>query len=248
MASTNHTTSVIPVTDRWWPLTGMTRLLVTHTDGHCYVVPSTFDVVPRDYDCALALPAARQQRICQGDEAAWPKEIDPKCVVVLMGRVLEGTSVPFWFTRLSLTPHVLRRVPLGCRNSIRDSLELDETFRTSTLVTHYIDSGSVFDASIQTWELYNNQRASWTSPGLPQDQNTRIISPRDLEISTKDRGLPDETTFCLACVICQDNPPQYVALPCGHLSFCRQCAQVTNFETCPLCRSPISYTTRIFGM
>ena len=214
----------------------MSNLFVTHTDGQFYIVPSTLEVVPRDYDCALATPASHQQRICNGDEDAWPKDTDPKCVVVLIARLSCGTFVPFWFSRLSLTPHVLRRIPRFARHSIRKALESDTTFRSSTLVTHYVDNDYVFDPSIQRWNLYDQSESALTS--------TRdLVELRHSEIICPNKRLDP----CM-CVICADAKSEYVALPCGHLAFCRKCAQITNFEQCPLCRSAISYTTRIFGL
>ena len=48
------------------------------------------------------------------------------------------------------------------------------------------------------------------------------------------------------CVICQDEPYEPVAMPCGHV-FCYSCAYrwLVQNNSCPLCRLPVSETKRI---
>jgi hypothetical protein len=52
------------------------------------------------------------------------------------------------------------------------------------------------------------------------------------------------------CVVCLDAPKDHIIIPCGHQCVCGACAQALKREAnpaCPLCREPISVTTKVFG-
>merc|ERR1719188_1264015 len=41
------------------------------------------------------------------------------------------------------------------------------------------------------------------------------------------------------CVVCMDNLPNVVCLPCKHLGLCSICSQACSLKQCPICRSEI---------
>lgn len=47
------------------------------------------------------------------------------------------------------------------------------------------------------------------------------------------------------CVICNENRRSYAISPCGHLCLCNSC--VNTVSSCPLCRSDIKETIRIYA-
>jgi len=51
------------------------------------------------------------------------------------------------------------------------------------------------------------------------------------------------------CVVCMDAPKLHIILPCGHQCVCEACAQQltqTTSPSCPVCRTPIRETTRVY--
>merc|ERR1711963_132977 len=41
------------------------------------------------------------------------------------------------------------------------------------------------------------------------------------------------------CLVCYENPPNTVIVPCGHQALCDKCASTHQFQECPFCREPI---------
>ena len=48
------------------------------------------------------------------------------------------------------------------------------------------------------------------------------------------------------CVVCHDSPVTIAAVPCGHRCFCTNAGCYTRVGRCPLCRTPMTGTLRIF--
>jgi len=51
------------------------------------------------------------------------------------------------------------------------------------------------------------------------------------------------------CVVCMDAPKHHVMVPCMHVCVCEACAQrLLDAQTplCPVCRTPVESTTRVF--
>lgn len=46
------------------------------------------------------------------------------------------------------------------------------------------------------------------------------------------------------CVVCMEQEPQTVFLPCGHVCCCQGCCE--RLPSCPLCRQDIAQRIRIF--
>lgn len=49
----------------------------------------------------------------------------------------------------------------------------------------------------------------------------------------------------IECVVCLDNKPDIVFLPCGHVCTCAQCC--SQLDDCPMCRQNISQKFRLYG-
>jgi len=58
----------------------------------------------------------------------------------------------------------------------------------------------------------------------------------------KGRPLLMENT---ACIICSDSPYSAVLVPCGHASFCHECAMTCD-DICPICRTPIEMCLKLY--
>ena len=138
----------------WWGRSLTRELYVVAPDGHLRMVPSSS--VERDYDFPLALPYSTQSQLiwsAQNDApcAMWPPVLDPKAVVVL-SQPNEGKPPKqrhFWFVRLSMTPHILRRLPPSVVQSITQALQSSDRFSNSTLLTEYPDCREPL--SIDAW-------------------------------------------------------------------------------------------------
>jgi len=52
------------------------------------------------------------------------------------------------------------------------------------------------------------------------------------------------------CVVCMDERKQHVMMPCMHMCVCEACAQrlleVQTTPLCPVCRTPVESTMRVF--
>jgi len=51
------------------------------------------------------------------------------------------------------------------------------------------------------------------------------------------------------CVVCTDERKQHAMVPCMHMCVCESCAQrLLEVQTphCPVCRTPVESTTRVF--
>ncbi len=63
-----------------------------------------------------------------------------------------------------------------------------------------------------------------------------------------DRGAqrrpPRRRTRSRGCVICEDGPKNVVLIPCGHVCACGTCA--SRLSECPMCRSLVQQTLRVF--
>jgi chromosome segregation ATPase len=48
------------------------------------------------------------------------------------------------------------------------------------------------------------------------------------------------------CTVCLEHPAHVVALPCGHRCFCTNAECSAHVSLCPLCRTPMTGTLRVF--
>jgi ubiquitin-large subunit ribosomal protein L40e len=48
------------------------------------------------------------------------------------------------------------------------------------------------------------------------------------------------------CVVCAAEIATHAVIPCGHVPFCQECAGSPLLSTCPICRSPVRQTMRLF--
>ena len=95
-------------------------------------------------------------------------------------------------------------------------------------------------------------RSTYVSSGVPstigaatenrQDRSSPIVNgsqsiPHTIRNSAK-------TSYFGTCLFCYENESNTVLIPCGHISLCTQCA--TRCNDCPICRSLIRSTVRVF--
>ena len=60
-----------------------------------------------------------------------------------------------------------------------------------------------------------------------------------------ENNVKDECTIC-----CEPRHPTYLLFPCGHATFCKDCAlrlSENEEKRCPDCRTTIQGTCRVFG-
>merc|ERR1712096_402127 len=86
-------------------------------------------------------------------------------------------------------------------------------------------------------------------------EHKRLATER-LLASMAEQVLPEDNTEEAVegneCVICMDEPPSHVLIPCGHKCLCDECAASGDFEKmkaagivqCPICRAPIRWVMK----
>ena len=81
-------------------------------------------------------------------------------------------------------------------------------------------------------------------PPPPRQSPDRTLSPESPQ-AIHHVGHSDHV---MRCVICCDSQRDAVFLPCGHLIACQPCAEQSTASTgrCPICRSGVSSTVRIY--
>ena len=98
-----------------------------------------------------------------------------------------------------------------------------------------IKSENAFVLSVTTCKKYRNEGTNQVNYKIElQEEYTKRKD--DFEESTKSIE---------KCVICLDNPLEIALKACGHLVSCHDCAKRLPYE-CPICRSPIDGTLKIY--
>jgi len=82
----------------------------------------------------------------------------------------------------------------------------------------------VAEAQQRAWDLTKRQAAAAAASPPPQPPVPRQASAE--------------------CVICLDAAATHATVPCGHICLCADCAE--NLKACPLCRTPLVQTMRIY--
>ncbi|TNJ26465.1 Ankyrin repeat protein 2 [Giardia muris] len=86
-------------------------------------------------------------------------------------------------------------------------------------------------------ELLEYEGLERIPPPTPGAANRRGV--RELSSS---RSLPEGMT----CVICLTNPKDTLLQPCGHLCACSGCSGKLKGQSCPLCRTPVESTVKVY--
>jgi hypothetical protein len=75
--------------------------------------------------------------------------------------------------------------------------------------------------------------------------STSSSSDSSEKLSNKKEDTPVFTNVT-ECIVCTENKPNMIVLPCGHVSLCSDCSveYKTKFKTCPECRTPIKEITK----
>ena len=71
---------------------------------------------------------------------------------------------------------------------------------------------------------------------------------RQAQLGDRALAAPQAEEECL-CVVCMDERKQHAMVPCMHMCVCSACAQrLLDAQTphCPVCRTPVESTTRVF--
>ncbi|TNJ28254.1 Ankyrin repeat protein 2 [Giardia muris] len=89
----------------------------------------------------------------------------------------------------------------------------------------------------QIHELLEYEGLERIPPPTPGAANRRGV--RELSSS---RSLPEGMT----CVICLTNPKDTLLQPCNHICVCSTCAEQTRNGRCPLCRTPVESTVKVY--
>ncbi len=92
------------------------------------------------------------------------------------------------------------------------------------------------DETGETNKKETNKNENINNPLNKQNYPTIIIS------NEEQNEINDESL----CIICKQNKKIYAVVPCGHLIFCESCREKYKSDECPICRSSIEKTLKIF--
>jgi hypothetical protein len=108
---------------------------------------------------------------------------------------------------------------------------------------------------------------SWTNTGnTPPTRNVNVQAAPIIQNNTaataqnpRKRKTPDTVTQPTAppadteeeekcCVVCLTNKPEFIAVPCGHFSYCEKCihSYQSAFKKCAVCRKAVVNFCRVF--
>jgi len=85
--------------------------------------------------------------------------------------------------------------------------------------------------------------------GLSVNQLEQMIANRKKELQQLESLLETKKQESNLCVICLEEIRNTVCVPCGHLAYCNICVeglQRKGFNTCSVCRNPVTTYTRVF--
>ena len=104
--------------------------------------------------------------------------------------------------------------------------------------------------TIATPELMANKAAEEEpSMGAPSSSGSSSSVAGGSQLAEE---MPEEAPISLlasddnTCSVCFDKEPNSALVPCGHASFCYECAQALNQKPCPLCMAPVASVLKIF--
>ncbi|XP_030142761.4 E3 ubiquitin-protein ligase LRSAM1 isoform X3 [Taeniopygia guttata] len=137
-------------------------------------------------------------------------------------------------------------VPIFAHHRI--SLETLGTMSTSDL-----EKLGVTEAGLQRAILRRTQEilaVATTSPELRRAEDTGVPAAPEPSAPLEEPPGPAVPTAPLwdekksECVVCMEQEPQMIFLPCGHVCCCQGCCE--RLRSCPLCRQDIAQRIRIF--
>lgn len=108
--------------------------------------------------------------------------------------------------------------------------------------------------------MTSDEYQNFVAPYIPQFASSVAVTPRTDPLipcpSQEDaqNDIKAESDATNVCIICRENIPQAVAVPCMHLSYCLGCARTmccvpsssSSSVACAKCRQPATSLTRIF--
>ena len=115
-------------------------------------------------------------------------------------------------------------------------------------VKHCADRGMIMRAT--TGELISNEDPSNVAPTVYSADSSGIKRMKRRRESADGGTQPMKRRRDSAdggeseCVVCMDMPRQFAMVPCGHLCLCERCKD--NHTSCPICRSTVDKTLRVY--
>ena len=72
--------------------------------------------------------------------------------------------------------------------------------------------------------------------------------PEAPSVSVKDSGETEQEDAKKNCVVCMERPAKTVMVPCGHASYCEECAKrlLSTVGSCAICRAKIQTVMNIY--
>ncbi|TNJ27040.1 Ankyrin repeat protein 2 [Giardia muris] len=101
----------------------------------------------------------------------------------------------------------------------------------------YANNGSRGGDFTRVRQLLENEGTERIPPPTPGAAGRRGVK----KLSSS-RSLPEGMT----CVICLTNPKDTLLQPCKHICTCSGCSSQLKGQTCPLCRTPIDNTVKVY--
>ena len=86
------------------------------------------------------------------------------------------------------------------------------------------------------------QPTATTEEARPVVAVSVAASPSETTEACAPSNVEDKST----CVICIENRPDHVIVPCGHLCLCHACCSNVRSAKCPMCNGPIDRVMQVF--
>ena len=104
----------------------------------------------------------------------------------------------------------------------------------------------VAEAQQRAWDRSKRQAEAVAAATAPAATAPAATAPAATApaATEEEEETPPETNK--ECVICWDSLATHVTVPCGHVCLCAKCADMTNLKHCPMCRTPLIQTMRIY--
>ena len=87
-----------------------------------------------------------------------------------------------------------------------------------------------------------------------RNQSLRELDKIEVEFKTalerisEEKTRRDKAAEQKLCVVCMENQPTVVLMPCKHLCLCGECSQSPTMKKCPMCRKSIENRLEIYSL
>ncbi|NWT71078.1 LRSM1 ligase, partial [Prunella himalayana] len=117
----------------------------------------------------------------------------------------------------------------------------------STMSASDLEKLGVTEAGLQRAILRRAQEilaVATTIPELRRAEDTAVPAAPEPSAPPEEPPGPAAPALQPECVVCMEQEPQMIFLPCGHVCCCQGCCE--RLRSCPLCRQDIAQRIRIF--